>query len=863
MKNMRYKLVRESLAVFLFAFLMMVAPPRVAAAPATLYFAQFAQGTNGGTTFQTTLQIFNPANQTANVTITVTGDDGNPLDVNFTVVAGAAVTNTGTGVFTLTMPAHGLEVLASSGTSALKSGWAQVTAGSVQVNANAFFQQIDGSGNLLFQTAVPNVEPTDTFTGLIERTSDNTIDTGIALANPGAVTAHVTMGITNPDGTAGATSTLNLSPGQHMAEFVSTLFPSFTGQGTLAVVSDQGVIAVFLRLDHTQYASLPLFSATLFPPTLAGLSPSEGAAFTTVTIAGTNFDTSSAANNRVIFGGTEAGVVSVSTTSLVATVPTGLSKGSKTTVPVTVTTNGGMSNALNFTVDAGVAVPVITSLSPDSAAVGAGSTIVTINGRNFATDQGTAIVKFGAAAPFATPSFQVIDSTKATMTLTSDLLAQTGSFHVIFGNINHVLFGSSETDSAPATFTVTTGDGGGGGTNPPSVVSLSPSSGQLGQTIVLNGTNFDATNNAHNVVTFNGVQAVIVAAVTTTRIQVSVPSNATTGPVVVTTNGLASNSDVVFTVLATPALRTVAVGIAPNRVAYDPNTNQALVTDGVASSGSGDIDAVSFVDVASAKVTATVPSAGSNPFGIALTPDGKTAVVANFAPIFLHTETIAVIDVPTATLAKAVTLEGMQYGTPLNVAIDSQNDQAVITDFGSDIAFLALSDPFANTVVPGSTANDVVIYNPSPDVDWAVITETAGGSGAVLIYDLLTRSRLGLIPVGANLQGVAVTKTGMAVVSDFVNSCVYLINLIDQTVVKTIAVGSYPRYVAIDSLRNRAVVANQADGTISVIDLTQQKVIATLSTGGSSPIGVAISETNNLALVANNGSGTLGLVLLP
>ena len=75
-------------------------------------------------------------------------------------------------------------------------------------------------------------------------------------------------------------------------------------------------------------------------PVIESVSPTAGAAGTTVTITGSNFS-SAAANNLVNFNGTNATVSSASTTALVTVVPSGATSGR-----LTVATPSGTSNSL-------------------------------------------------------------------------------------------------------------------------------------------------------------------------------------------------------------------------------------------------------------------------------------------------------------------------------------------------------------------------------------------------------------------------------------------------------------------------------------------------------------------------------------
>lgn len=79
----------------------------------------------------------------------------------------------------------------------------------------------------------------------------------------------------------------------------------------------------------------------------------------------------------------------------------------------------------------------------------------------------------------------------------------------------------------------------------PTITSLSPNAGALGSTVTISGSGFAATQGS-GTVTFNGVAAAA-SAWSSLSITVTVPAGATTGPVVVSQNGLTS-AGVTFTV---------------------------------------------------------------------------------------------------------------------------------------------------------------------------------------------------------------------------------------------------------------------------------------------------------------------------
>jgi len=117
-------------------------------------------------------------------------------------------------------------------------------------------------------------------------------------------------------------------------------------------------------------------------PQITGINPSSGTVRTSVTITGNNFGATQG-SNTVTFNGTAASPTSWSATSIVVPVPSGATTGN-----VVVTTGGGASNGVTFTV---TAPPSITSLSPTSGPAG---TSIIITGTNFGSTQGTSTVTF-------------------------------------------------------------------------------------------------------------------------------------------------------------------------------------------------------------------------------------------------------------------------------------------------------------------------------------------------------------------------------------------------------------------------------------------------------------------------------------
>ena len=167
----------------------------------------------------------------------------------------------------------------------------------------------------------------------------------------------------------------------------------------------------------------------------------------------------------------------------------------------------------NVSVTSGT-MPIISGITPASGGIG---TSVTINGSNFGSSQGTSTVNFNSIAATSITSWtnnQIIaavpsNATSGPVTIVANSIRSNGNF----------------------TFTVYN----------PVISSLSPSTGQVGATVTINGSGFTAGEGTGSEVQFNGVNASVVTW-TNTSICVLVPTGATSGPVTVTKAGVISNS---------------------------------------------------------------------------------------------------------------------------------------------------------------------------------------------------------------------------------------------------------------------------------------------------------------------------------
>jgi hypothetical protein len=266
-----------------------------------------------------------------------------------------------------------------------------------------------------------------------------------------------------------------------------------------------------MRTNRSKFVIILSFAVLLFcsgrasaqsAPTLSYTNPVNGPVGTSVTIVG-NYFGATQGSSTITFNGTAATPTSWSNTQVVAPVPAGA-----TTGPVVVTVGGVASNKVNFTVGT---PPTISYTKPVNGPVG---TSVTIVGNYFGVPQGMSTITFNgtAATPTSWSNTQVVAPVPGGAT--------TGPVVVTVGGVA----------SNKVNFTVGT---------PPTISYTNPIDGPVGTSITIVGNYFGATQ-ASSTVTFNGTAATPTSW-SNAQIVAPVPNGASTGPVVITAGGMASN----------------------------------------------------------------------------------------------------------------------------------------------------------------------------------------------------------------------------------------------------------------------------------------------------------------------------------
>jgi YVTN family beta-propeller protein len=245
---------------------------------------------------------------------------------------------------------------------------------------------------------------------------------------------------------------------------------------------------------------------------------------------------------------------------------------------------------------------------------------------------------------------------------------------------------------------------------------------------------------------------------------------------------------------------------------------------------------------------------GQKPEGVAVSPDGKYVWVTN-----RNDDTISILDRATDQVLVTVPL-GKKGGSststysgeaekPVDIGFAPDGSRAYVTARNSnDLLVLdtakALTDPANAVIATVPVGNKPVALAVAPSGKVIYVVNRSGNSLSVV--DATALNVLTTIPVGSEPEGVAVTSDGTkAYVTSSKTNEVWVLQVHAGSPylqeLRRVAVGRRPTGIATTPAETglqRAYVANRDDNTISVIDTTNDSIIATIPVGNG-PVGIA------------------------
>ncbi|HZZ50587.1 MAG TPA: YncE family protein [Pseudonocardia sp.] len=315
--------------------------------------------------------------------------------------------------------------------------------------------------------------------------------------------------------------------------------------------------------------------------------------------------------------------------------------------------------------------------------------------------------------------------------------------------------------------------------------------------------------------------------------------------------------------------KPIKVGPAPTGIAVTPDGRRAYVADEGFDGAVG--DTVSVLDTGTNEVAATVRVA-SGPSGVAIAPDGCHVYVTS-SGTGVELGTVSVIDTATNRVTATATVA---YG-PSGVAVTPDGRQVYVANFNSSPGSVSVIDTATNTVSATITlgSNQPWGVSITPDGRSAYVTDdrTGGQVGhTVSVIDTATHAVTASVTVGEQPAAVALARDGRhAYVSSFgaTSNAVGTVSVIDtatRAVTATVDVGDRPLGLAVAPDGRHVFVANSAvhagrdeTASVSVIDTASNMVVHTVGVKAP-PSAVAVTPDGRRAYVTETSASGVAVL---
>ena len=276
---------------------------------------------------------------------------------------------------------------------------------------------------------------------------------------------------------------------------------------------------------------------------------------------------------------------------------------------------------------------------------------------------------------------------------------------------------------------------------------------------------------------------------------------------------------------------------------------------------------VSLVDTGSGEVVATLPT-GEGPHEVAVSPDGRTALVANYGTRGAPGSTLTVIDLPGKRVAKTIDLGA--HRRPHGLAFLPGGRQAAVTAEGSKALLVVdvVAGKVEAAIGTGAEVSHMVAL--APGGERAYVANI--GSGSATVIDLAGRAKLADVATGEGAEGIAVTPDGKQVwVTNREAGTVTLIDPGTLEVAATVPSPGFPIRAEATPDGKHVLVTNAEANELTVIDAAERKAVRRVELdlaagdtegrlfgdqfGGSSvPVGIEIAPDGKTAWIAHSNA---------
>ncbi|MBS1524807.1 MAG: beta-propeller fold lactonase family protein [Bacteroidetes bacterium] len=274
---------------------------------------------------------------------------------------------------------------------------------------------------------------------------------------------------------------------------------------------------------------------------------------------------------------------------------------------------------------------------------------------------------------------------------------------------------------------------------------------------------------------------------------------------------------------SSPVTATVTVTPTPSDFAYVDNY------------GSNNVSVIATVNNT---VVATIP-VGTNPWGVAVSPDNSRVYVTNQG-----SNNVSVINTATRSVIATIGV-GVQ---PEGIVVNNDGTKVYVANaIGSTISVIStVTNAVIATINPGAVPREVSL---SPDGSRLYVVND--GANTVSVINTTTNAIVATIPVGkAPFSSVMSSDGSKLYVTNYAGNSVSVINTATNAVTTTIPVGTNPDGLALSPDGTRLYVSNSNSSSVTQINTLTNSVVKTFTTP-INPQGISVSPDGTLAYVIN------------
>lgn len=373
-----------------------------------------------------------------------------------------------------------------------------------------------------------------------------------------------------------------------------------------------------------------------------------------------------------------------------------------------------------------------------------------------------------------------------------------------------------------------------------------PPGGLPGTVVSVTGERF-AGDPADNILDFGGTHATTLQVRDSQRIITEVPANTPIGPLTLTTTSGATpetgRSVMSFnTAVAYPTPESINAsidlgGFGSRGVAITPNGRRGFV--------------VFPYDVAMFDVTSST-ELGFGTFtsyqtqAIVASPDNRHVYVSTaFEVLILHAGLNSIIDrIP-------VSAGDTSNDNPHGLAITPDGKTLLVADnrLGGDVSVVDIES--RQVVAKLALAANATPYGIAASPDGLSAYVAVHGPNQVKVFSLQTYAEIDSIDVGTGPTGLAILPDNSRLyVSNTTDGTVSVVDIAGATVLQTITVGSGPKGIGVSPDGARVYTADYGSNTVSIIDTATDTVVALLP-NLNNPIAIAILPDGYRGYVTN------------